>query len=173
MSNLKVFGIVEEDSVNAPGISLSVFLQGCWHPEGTPEMDEHGHCYGCHNPQSHPRDSGEIYTSDALYELLKKNPLQKTLVLSGGEPICQAKELVDLCKKVHEDGYPIWLYSGYTFEQLLTIPEWRDLAPYITVLVDGPFIPSLKSLRLKHRGSKNQRLLDVQKSMQKGKPIKK
>lgn len=86
----------------------------------------------------------------------------------------QIEALIPLCKEVKEKGYSIWLYSGYTFEQLqLQVPLWKELAKYLDVLVDGPFIPSLKSYRLKFRGSKNQRILDVQKSIAKGKPVKK
>lgn len=171
--SFKVFGMVEEDSVNAPGFSLTVFLQGCWHPEGTPEMDAKGHCHGCHNPQSHPMEGGDVFTEDQIIERLQSSQLHKTLVLSGGEPICQIEPLIPLCKRVKELGYNIWLYSGYTFEQLqLQVPKWKELAQYLDVLVDGPFVPSLKSYRLKFRGSKNQRILDVQKSITKNKPIK-
>lgn len=174
MSDFKVFGILKEDTVNAPGISMVVFLQGCTHPEGTPDMDCNGHCAECHNPQSWALDKGDIFTQEQLIEELQSSESQKTLVLSGGEPIVQIDALIPLCKEVKEKGYTIWLYSGYTFEQLqLQVPRWKELAQYLDVLVDGPFIPSLKSFRLKFRGSKNQRILDVQKSIAKGKPVKK
>ena len=173
MHELRVFGLVKEDTVNAPGISMALFLQGCTHPEGTPNMDSCGHCAECHNPQSWALDKGDLFTQEQILKELQSSEAQRTLVLSGGEPIVQIEALIPLCKEVKEKGYTIWLYSGYTFEQLqLQVPLWKELAQHIDVLVDGPFIPSLKSYRLKFRGSKNQRVLDVPKSMAKGKPVK-
>lgn len=170
MSEIRLFGLVEEDAVNCTGIGMTVFCQGCWHPEDTPGM-VNGHCPGCHNPESQPMTGGKVYTDAELLETLKGNLLHKTLVLSGGEPMCQATALIPLCQQAKEAGYNVWLYSGYTFEQLLTQVNWHSLSPYVDVLIDGPFLKDLKSTRLKYRGSKNQRILDVQKSMQKGKPI--
>ena len=170
MSELRIYGIIEEDAVNAPGISMSVFCQGCCHPVDTPNMVG-GHCVGCHNPESQSMEGGTIYTDETLLELLKKNPLHRTLVLSGGEPMCQAEALVPLCSKAKEAGYTIWMYTGYTWEQLQTVRGWHDISPYIDVLIDGPFIGSLKSHRLKFRGSKNQRMLNVQQSLARGKPV--
>lgn len=170
MCELKLFGLVEEDAVNCPGIGMTVFCQGCWHPEDTPGM-VHGHCPGCHNPDSQPMEGGEVYTVESLMEKLKANPLHQTLVLSGGEPMCQAERLIPLCQQAKEAGYKVWIYSGYTFEQLCTQPVWHTISKYIDVLVDGPFDMSLKSVRLKYRGSKNQRILDVAKSMSKGSPV--
>lgn len=173
MPDFRVFGLIKEDTVNAPGISMTLFLQGCTHPEGTPNMDCNGHCEQCHNPQSWALDKGDVFTQEQILKELQSSELHKTLVLSGGEPICQIEALIPLCQKVKELGYNIWLYSGYTFEQLqLQVPRWKELAQYLDVLVDGPFIPSLKSYRLKFRGSKNQRILDVQKSVNKNRPIK-
>lgn len=170
MSEIKLYGLIEEDAVNAPGISMSVFCQGCWHPKDTPNMVD-GHCVGCHNPESQPFTGGYVYTDAELLEKLKANPLHKTLVLSGGEPMCQAEALLPLCKHAKEAGYSVWMYSGYTLEQLLRMPEWHALYPYVDVLVDGPFIQELKSARLQFRGSKNQRLLNVQKTMPTGVPV--
>ena len=172
MPDIKVFGIVEEDTVNYPkGFSLTVFCQGCTHPAGTPHMDENGHCYGCHNPDSHSLEGGTVYSTERLFELLKSNPQHSALVLSGGEPMIQAEALIPLCRQAKEAGYAVWVYSGYTFEQLLTVPHWEELSQHVDILVDGPFIPSLKSYRLKFRGSKNQRILDVAKSMNKRQPV--
>lgn len=162
--------MVEEDAVNAPGISLTVFCQGCWHPADTPNM-VNGHCQGCHNPASHAKEGGTVYTSEAILEKLKENPLQKTLVLSGGEPICQAEALQDLVKGAKEANYKVWLYTGYTYEQLVYRKEWDFLKDYIDVMVDGPFIESLKSTRLKYKGSKNQRLIDIPKTNTAGKVV--
>ena len=172
MPEIKVFGIVEEDAVNFnDGFAMTVFCQGCTHPKGTPFMDACGHCIGCHNPDTHSLDGGTVYTTEQLYQLLHLNPLHKALVLSGGEPMVQAEALVPLCARAKEAGYKVWMYTGYTWEQLQTVRGWHDIAPYIDVLIDGPFIGSLKSHRLKFRGSKNQRMLNVQQSLARGKPV--
>lgn len=170
MSNLSLFGLVEEDAVNAPGISLAVFCQGCWHPDDTPDM-VHGHCVNCHNPLSHPKEGGKEYTSEQLFELLKANPLHRTLVISGGEPVCQAEALQPLLKQAKEAGYKVWIYTGYTFEQLRYRKEWDYIKDSLDVLVDGPFIEHLKSTRLKYRGSKNQRLIDIPRTLKADKVV--
>ena len=170
MSNLSLFGLVEEDAVNAPGISLAVFCQGCWHPEDTPNMVK-GHCVNCHNPLSHPATGGIEYSVDKIMEILKSNPLHKTLVISGGEPVCQAEKLQPLLEQAKEAGYKVWLYTGYTFEQLRCRKEWDYLKDNLDVLVDGPFIESLKSTRLHYRGSKNQRLIDIPKTLKSDKVV--
>lgn len=165
--NIQIAGLVQEDPVNAPGISLTVFCQGCWHPEDTPNMCK-GHCIGCHNPDTQPKDGGVTSTTEEILDKLKSSELHNTLVISGGEPICQIEPVTELAKKAKEAGYKIWLYSGYTFEQLEQNTKWQELKQYVDVLVDGPFIKDLKSIRLKFRGSKNQRLIDIQKSIKKG-----
>lgn len=167
MCNINVFGIIEEDVVNAPGISLAVFCQGCSHPLDTPNMVE-GHCVGCHNPESQSFKGGTRYSVEQLIEKLIGSSLHNTLVLSGGEPMCQAKALLPFTKEVKERGYKVWMYTGYTWEQLENNEDWKEIRQYIDVLVDGPFIESLKSYKLKFKGSKNQRVINVQKSITKG-----
>lgn len=168
---VNIYGIVEEDTVNAPGISFTVFVQGCWHPDDLPNMFG-GHCKGCHNPGTHSKEGGKEYTVEMLYQQFASNPLQNTLVLSGGEPMNQWEPLTKLAKLVKSSGHKVWMYSGYTFEQLQKYIEgWKEIAQYLDVLVDGPFIPDMKSMRLKFRGSKNQRIIDVQASLKKGKPV--
>lgn len=168
--SIELFGLVEEDAVNAPGISLTIFCQGCWHPEDTPDMVG-GHCVNCHNPLSHPRTGGTAYSVEAIMDILKANPLHKTLVVSGGEPVCQAEALQPLLQQAKDAGYKVWLYTGYTFEQLRYRKEWEYLKDGIDVLVDGPFIEHLKSTRLHYRGSKNQRLIDIPKTAKANKVV--
>ncbi|MEG2429739.1 MAG: 4Fe-4S single cluster domain-containing protein, partial [Oscillospiraceae bacterium] len=97
---------------------------------------------------------------------IKKNPLLKGVTFSGGEPFCQAKELIYIAKKVKEMGKDIWCYSGYTYEELQKKPQpfSEELLDLVDVLVDGKFILEQRDLTLKFKGSKNQRIIDCEKT---------
>lgn len=108
-----------------------------------------------------------------IIEIILKNPLTDGVTFSGGEPFCQAQDCAGIARAVRERGLNIWAYSGYTFEQLLVSPDEsiHNLLALCDVLVDGPFILSRRSLSLKWRGSANQRVLDIPKSLELGKPV--
>ena len=94
--------------------------------------------------------------------MVKKNPLIRGVTLSGGEPFSQAAEHAELAKLLHENGYEVAVYSGYTFEQLLDgTSEQMKLLENIDILVDGEFIQELKDISLQFRGSSNQRILHL------------
>ena len=100
--------------------------------------------------------------------MVKKNPLIRGVTLSGGEPFSQAAEHAELAKLLHENGYEVAAYSGYTFEQLMADPERRALLELLDVLVDGRFIEAQKDYRLRFKGSRNQRIIDVPASLREG-----
>ena len=106
-------------------------------------------------------------------EEILKNPMLSGLTLSGGEPICQAKALLPLCRMVREGGLDIAIYSGYTFEQLLEMEDSavKELLSLCDVLIDGPFLLEQRSLALLFRGSKNQRILNLPASLKEGKAV--
>lgn len=164
MCKLRLAGVIKESIVDGPGIRFTVFTQGCPHK-----------CKGCHNPQTHDFDGGYESCVENIIEEIKKNPILQGVTLSGGEPFAQAKALTVLAKQVHELGLNIMTYTGYTFEQLTAgfekHPEWKTLLEETDILVDGPFILEQKSLMLHFRGSKNQRLIDVKKSLEAGKVV--
>ena len=164
MSQIKLAGIEEESIVDGPGFRFVVFTQGCPH-----------HCPGCHNPQTHDPKGGYWEETDVLLEKMKKDPLLKGVTLSGGEPFSQAEALIDFVRKVRENGFDVFAYSGYTFEQLVeggnTRPAWTQLLEMCDILVDGRFEIEKRSLDLLFRGSSNQRLIDVKKSLAAGKAI--
>ena len=109
---------------------------------------------------------------DELITIILKNPLTDGVTFSGGEPFAQAEDCIKIAKAVREKGLNIWAYSGWTFEQLLAgTPAQRELLSLCDVLVDGPFILEQRSLNLKWRGSTNQRVLDVPKSLAQGQPL--
>lgn len=164
MSKIKLAGIEEESIVDGPGFRFVVFTQGCPH-----------HCPGCQNPQTHDPEGGYWEDTDVLLEKMKKDPLLKGVTLSGGEPFEQAEALVEFAEKVHENGFDVFAYSGYTFEQLTAgaknRPAWLELLKLCDILVDGRFELEHRSLDLLFRGSSNQRLIDVQRSLAEGKVV--
>lgn len=164
MSKIRLAGVIRESIVDGPGIRLTVFTQGCPH-----------HCEGCHNPQTHDFDGGYISDTDNILKAIKQNPMLQGVTFSGGEPFMQCLPLTELAKECHNLGLNVMVYTGYTFEQLINNfeknPQWKELLENIDILVDGPFIMAERSLMLHFRGSKNQRILDVAKSLQTGKAI--
>lgn len=158
MSDLRIAGTVGESITDGPGFRFTIFTQGCPH-----------HCEGCHNPQTHDYNGGEIVDTDTLWEKIRANILLSGVTLSGGEPFEQAGALLDLARKVKGAGLELAAYSGYTFEQLIAAGGDRlELLKLCDVLVDGRFVLAEKSLMLRFRGSKNQRLIDVKKSLENG-----
>ena len=161
---LRIAGTVHDSIVDGPGIRFTIFTQGCEH-----------NCPGCHNPQTHPLNGGKEIAVDELIAEMLKNPLLDGVTLSGGEPFLQADKLCPVARAAKHSGLTVWTYSGWTFEQLWTGEASddcrRELLTLTDVLVDGPFILSERSLELKWCGSRNQRLIDVQNSIDRGEAV--
>lgn len=160
---LRIAGTVNDSIVDGPGIRFTIFTQGCPH-----------HCEGCHNPQTHDFNGGEIVEADEIIEKIKKNPLLDGVTFSGGEPFCQAEILADIGRKIKAIGLNIITYTGYTFEELYENREknhWNDLLSVTDFLIDGKFILSQKDWNLKFRGSSNQRYIDCQKSLKEDRAV--
>ena len=110
--------------------------------------------------------------TEAMVRIVTDNPLCRGVTFSGGEPFAQAEGFLELAKALQEKGYEVASYSGYTFEQLLSgTPAQKELLQNIDILIDGQFILAEKSLEVPFRGSKNQRILDVPKSLQTGSAV--
>ncbi len=158
---LKIAGIIRESIVDGPGIRFVVFTQGCSH-----------RCPGCHNPQTHDPEGGNWISTDRILEEIDKNPLLKGVTFSGGEPFEQPRAMAELARGVVEKGLDLVTYSGYTFEELLQMAEEDEDIRYILehcrMLIDGRFQLENKTLALPFRGSTNQRLIDVQASLEAG-----
>ena len=158
---IRTFGLVNDSIVDGPGLRLAVFTQGCPH-----------HCPGCHNPESHAFESGEVRDTDDILAIARDNILLDGVTLSGGEPFAQAEACAEIARGAHEIGLNVWCYSGYTFEALLNgEPAWRTLLENIDVLVDSPFILAQRTLEARFRGSSNQRIIDVPASLAAGKAV--
>lgn len=160
---LKIAGTVNDSIVDGPGIRFTVFTQGCPH-----------HCEGCHNPQTHSFEGGEIVDTDELLKKIRGNPLLDGVTFSGGEPFCQAQPLAKLGKAVKECGLNVITYTGYDFEYLYENREkngYGELLEVTDILIDGKFILEKKDWNIKFRGSSNQRYLDCRASLAAGKAI--
>lgn len=148
---------LQTDSVvDGDGIRTVIWTQGCPH-----------NCKGCHNPITHSFDGGYIEDTDNIIKQLNNLRYQDGITLSGGDPFMQPEACLEIAKYAKKIGMSIWCYTGFTFEQLkLSKNKYTlELLKYIDILVDGKFILEEKSLDLKYRGSKNQRIIDVKKSL--------
>ena len=155
--SLRVAGVIEESIVDGPGIRFVLFLQGC-----------RLRCPGCQNPQTWDFDGGTLVPSDEVLARIKENPLVHGVTFSGGEPFEQAEALLPLAKELKAQGYHLMAFSGFTLEQLVQKPECRALLEQLDLLVDGPFIEAQKSLDLRFRGSRNQRILNMPSTRENG-----
>ena len=107
-----------------------------------------------------------------VLDAVASNPICRGVTFSGGEPFLQAAELVPLAKKLKEWGYELASYTGFLFEDLRDGPEaWKEFLGCLDVLIDGPYVEAERSLELRFRGSRNQRIIDVPASMAAGKPV--
>ena len=148
--------IKQYDVANGPGIRISLFVSGCTH-----------HCKGCFNREAWDFNYGEKYTWETVHEIEKllKNPNVSGLSILGGDPLEpeNSLEVEALCAYLkHNCGKPIWMWTGFLWEDVKDLP----IMNYIDTLVDGPFEEDKKDLTLKWRGSRNQRIIDVQKSLE-------
>lgn len=153
---------IQMDSiVDGPGIRTVIWTQGCKH-----------NCLGCHNKDTHSFTGGALV--DVSYVISKLDELenQSGITFSGGDPFYQPKECAYLAHHAHSLKLNVWCYTGFTYEQLIKLSEKdqsiMDFLHEIDVLVDGPFIMKLHSHDINFRGSSNQRIIDVKKTLESG-----
>ena len=162
--NVIIAGVVPNSIVDGPGLRYTLFVQGCPHK-----------CKGCHNQHTWDFAGGKMMDIDQIFTQIKYDVLLSGITFSGGEPFCQARPLVELARKVHSIGLSVVTYTGFKIEELIRMAKTndpiKDLLLETDILIDGPFIEEEKSLELKFRGSKNQRIIDCQKTWQQGKII--
>ena len=169
---MKYADIKTVDVANGKGVRVSLFVSGCTH-----------HCKGCFNSQAWDFNYGNDFTEKQIDQIINEldHPYISGLSLLGGEPLehINQKGLLPLLKKVKEK-FPekdIWCYTGYTFDKDISEnmfnnwDETKEVMSYIDVLVDGKFEEDKKDLKLKFRGSSNQRIIDVQQSLKTHKVI--
>jgi len=154
-------GIIYDSVVDGDGIRNTIFVSGCLHK-----------CKSCQNPQTWDFNYGYPFTyelQESFIEECKENIMLDGITISGGDPIYSYKDLIPFLTKYKEKNptHTIWLYTGFRFEEIKENP----ILKYIDVLVDGEYINELKDLTLRFRGSSNQRIIDVQKSLKQNKII--
>lgn len=157
---IRIAGTVDDSIVDGPGFRFTVFTQGCRH-----------NCPGCHNPETHDFAGGKVVTCEELLRQMADNPLLDGLTLSGGDPFEQCAPCALLAQGAHELGLNVWAYSGYTYEQIAADPEKLALLRRCDVLVDGPFLLAQRTLEMPFRGSRNQRIIDVKSSLERGEAV--
>lgn len=156
MSGIKNFAI--EDGV---GVRMSLYSSICPH-----------RCDGCHNPNTWNYENGYDATIDELFDCLIKNKHISGVTFSGGDPFAQSMQFYYLALKIRsKTKLDIWSYTGYTYEEILLDKSKRLLLEQCDVIVDGKFVKELKDIKLPFRGSSNQRIIDVQKSLKSGEVV--
>lgn len=152
------------DIANGSGIRTSIFVTGCTHK-----------CFNCFNEEYQDPKAGKLWTEKETAQVVSyvTDPNVAGLTLLGGEPFQNVDGLLDVVKAVR-DAAPdkdIWVYSGYTWNQLIDCPGKKALLEQCDILVDGRFVDELKDPSLRFRGSKNQRIIDVKKSLASGEVV--
>lgn len=163
--SIKLASELQQDSiVDGIGIRTVIWTQGCEHK-----------CPGCHNPGTHDINGGFEKNLEELKEEISNLELQEGVTFSGGDPFYQPKECAELARYIKSLNMNVWCYTGFTFERLLKLskiqPAIMEFLKNIDILIDGPFIISKRSYSAKFRGSSNQRIIDVAKSLEAGRAI--
>ena len=162
--NIRLAGIIFESLTNGKGLRKIFFSKGCEH-----------NCKNCHNESMNSFDGGELLDIDFLVNSVLDTPYLKGVTFSGGDPFYQAKAFAEFSTKLKNHNINIWCYTGFTYEELIKLSEKDDgiynLLHHIDVLVDGPYIEELNDGSTRYRGSKNQRIIDVVKSLKENKII--
>jgi len=152
---------IDTDSVvDGRGLRTVIWCQGCSHA-----------CPGCHNPDTHSFTGGFEEDVEQLVNEILAVQMQSGVTFSGGDPMMQAASCAYIASALKERGTNIWCYTGFTFEELVARDDCRQFLQYIDVLVDGKFEIALKSYDLLFKGSANQRIIDVPKSLQQNKVV--
>jgi anaerobic ribonucleoside-triphosphate reductase activating protein len=169
---LRVGGTEPESVVDGPGFRYVVFVQGC-----------DFRCPGCHNQRLQTVGGGRPVTVGELLGEITENPLLDGITLSGGDPFTQAEACAILAEEVRALGLSVMTFTGYLWEELRAAAGlagggngfvragWRRLIEATDILVEGPFIQALRDIDLRFRGSSNQRLIDVRRSLAGGKTV--
>ncbi len=156
MNDVYLASEIQPDSiVDGKGLRAVIWFQGCSH-----------NCLGCHNPSTHKFNTGKKLKTNEVFKLIDELSFQDGITISGGDPFFQPLAFLEILKYSKEKEFNIWVYTGFTFEELLNMDDiHKEILTFIDVLVDGKFVLEEKDLTLKYKGSKNQRVIDVKKSL--------
>lgn len=158
---IRLSSFIHDSIVDGEGIRSVIFTQGCPH-----------NCPGCHNQKAIPFEGGQLIDVEDVIDQVLEADLKK-ITFSGGEPFAQPEALYHIAKALRDKGYNIWSYSGYTYNALIRHhdPYVQKLLSQLDILVDGRFLLERKSIAALFRGSTNQRIIDVQQSLDKNEVV--
>lgn len=157
---IRLAGVINDSIVDGPGIRYTVFFQGCFH-----------NCPECHNQHTHDPNGGYEEEVDNIIKAIKSNGLLDGVTLSGGEPLLQMEGCIEIAKQCKAHGLNVLSYTGFTYEQAIKLKGFDELSKYLDILIDGKYEKDLRDLSLRFRGSQNQRIIDVQKTILEGKIV--
>ena len=157
--------ILKCDIANGPGFRTSLFVSGCMRK-----------CPGCFNEEAWNPNYGKVFDDSAKDKIFKELSMEycRGLSLLGGDPMSKIgdirKTVIELCREVKTKftDKDIWLWTGYTFEEIVNDNTANEILQYIDVMVDGPFVESLKDIDLVWKGSSNQRVIDIKNTINNG-----
>lgn len=160
IKDLYLSGIRYESFADGIGVRAVIFISGCKH-----------NCPGCQSPMTHSFTAGHEVTDDVISSMIGEISNRKFLsgiTLSGGDPFYSPKKVIELLSLIPIPHDNVWAYSGFTYEEILKDSDRKQLLEHVDVLVDGPFIQDKRDITLRFRGSSNQRIIDVKKSLADG-----
>ena len=155
---MNYYKILTHDICNGDGWRVTLYVSGCKR-----------NCPGCFNTCTHDPNVGTLFTEKTkqlIWSELEKSEING-LTLLGGEPLSilsdNRKTIIEFCKETKErfPNKTIWLYTGYTYNEVVNDPTMKDIINYVDIIVDGPFIESLKDTTLEFRGSSNQNIIHI------------
>lgn len=145
---MRVLDVIRGTTVDGPGFRTSIYLAGCRH-----------RCPGCHNPQSWDFNAGMETDIDTLMEIIEEEDFDVTL--SGGDPLYHPEDVAEIAHRVRELGHTVWVYTGFTWEEIQRDPAMLAALRDVEAIVDGPYVESLRDPDLPFRGSSNQRIIKL------------
>ncbi len=145
---MRVLDVIRGTTVDGPGFRTSIYLAGCRH-----------RCPGCHNPQSWDFNAGTETDIDTLMEIIEEEDFDVTL--SGGDPLYHPEDVAEIARRVRELGHTVWVYTGFTWEEIQRDPAMLAALRDVEAIVDGPYVESLRDPDLPFRGSSNQRIIKL------------
>ena len=165
LMHIRLASELQTDSiVDGEGVRTVIWMQGCAH-----------NCFNCHNPSTHSFDGGFLKEIGELKKEMDLLEGQDGITLSGGDPFFQIDGALEIAQYAKSIGFSVWSYTGFRFEQLLKRSKKEEqlfrLLQNIDVIIDGKFEDELKSYDCIFRGSSNQRIIDVAKSLKEDKPV--
>lgn len=148
----RILDIRRGTTVDGPGFRTSIYMAGCNHQ-----------CPGCQNPDSWDFSGGEEMSLEELMSIIEEEDFDVTL--TGGDPLMHPESTAKLAKAITATGHCVWLYTGYTWEEILSTPRLQLPLPYLDAIVEGPYVEKLRDPDLIFRGSSNQRIIYPKKEL--------